>query len=57
MNPPAGTADRPTAPGIGSAQVTSSLNRMTTLTARDLTAAHGDRQLFSGLDLVVTPVT
>jgi ATPase subunit of ABC transporter with duplicated ATPase domains len=28
---------------------------MTTLTARDLAAAHGDRQLFSGLQLSVTP--
>jgi ATPase subunit of ABC transporter with duplicated ATPase domains len=28
---------------------------MTTLTARDLAAAHGDRPLFSGLDLIVAP--
>jgi ATPase subunit of ABC transporter with duplicated ATPase domains len=28
---------------------------MTTLTARDLAAAHGDRQLFSGLDLGISP--
>jgi len=28
---------------------------MSTLIARDLGAAHGDRQLFSGLDLAVTP--
>lgn len=28
---------------------------MTTLTARDLAAAHGDRQLFAGLDLGISP--
>src|SRR5262245_59568726 len=48
------TPDRPTAKAGGGATMIA-LDMSATLVAKDLAAGHGDRVLFSGLDVVVAP--